>query len=203
MLLQETYLAAYECISWVKLSFCIIMQLSPMPWRCLGEWRNSSTILDISILWRWVVSFKPTSLKSWGKSLCIAYELEWSPKSVWRLWTTESSLPLPEIEPRRSIPSCYGTGYWYITLWDMKNKMSVNSERYSVLSVGELSSFEGSQAVLTSTRGNGRLQRNWSLKNWTSLWAEGKFGQSFTTFHLIFDRNVQRAEVGCEMRSKG
>jgi hypothetical protein len=152
-----------------------------------------------------MVSFKPSSLETWGKSplVSIAYGLEWSPESVGTLWTTESSLPLPEIEPRQSIPSCYGTGFWYITLWGMKNKMSVNSGRYSGLSKGELSSFEGSQAVLTSTCGNGRLQRNWSLRNWASLWAEGKVEQGFTALHLSFDRNVQGAEVGCALRSKG
>jgi hypothetical protein len=28
-----------------------------MPWRRMGEWRYSSAILDLSIRWRWVVSF--------------------------------------------------------------------------------------------------------------------------------------------------
>jgi hypothetical protein len=30
-----------------------------MPWRYIGEWRYSSTILDFGNRWRWVVNFTP------------------------------------------------------------------------------------------------------------------------------------------------
>jgi hypothetical protein len=33
-----------------------------MPWRRKGKWRHSSTILDLGITWRWVVSFTPQPL---------------------------------------------------------------------------------------------------------------------------------------------
>jgi hypothetical protein len=40
----------------------VLNQLSTMPWRHMGKWRNSSTIVDLGIRWRWVVSFTPRSL---------------------------------------------------------------------------------------------------------------------------------------------
>jgi hypothetical protein len=32
------------------------------PWRRMGDWRCSSTILDLGTRWRWVVSFTPATL---------------------------------------------------------------------------------------------------------------------------------------------
>jgi hypothetical protein len=40
-----------------------------MLWRCMGEWRYSSTILDFSTKWRWVVGFMFLMLYPRGKSL--------------------------------------------------------------------------------------------------------------------------------------
>jgi hypothetical protein len=37
-----------------------------MPWRHMGEWRYSSTILDLGIRWMWVVSVTPRPLYSRG-----------------------------------------------------------------------------------------------------------------------------------------
>jgi hypothetical protein len=39
-----------------------------MPWRHMGEWRYSSTFLDLGTRWRWVVSFTPLPLYPRGKS---------------------------------------------------------------------------------------------------------------------------------------
>jgi hypothetical protein len=39
-----------------------------MPWRRMGDWRYSSTVLDLSTRWRWVVSFTPQLLYPLGKS---------------------------------------------------------------------------------------------------------------------------------------
>jgi hypothetical protein len=39
-----------------------------MPWRNMGEWRYSSTILSLGTRWRWVVSFMLQPLQPWGKS---------------------------------------------------------------------------------------------------------------------------------------
>jgi hypothetical protein len=39
-----------------------------MPWRHIGEWRYSSTILDLCTRWRWVISFTPLPLYREGKS---------------------------------------------------------------------------------------------------------------------------------------
>jgi hypothetical protein len=42
--------------------------LSTTPWRRMGEWRYSSTILDLSVRWRWLVSFTPQPLYPRGNS---------------------------------------------------------------------------------------------------------------------------------------
>jgi hypothetical protein len=39
-----------------------------MPWRHMGEWRYSSTILCLSSRWRWVISFTPQPLYPRGES---------------------------------------------------------------------------------------------------------------------------------------
>jgi hypothetical protein len=39
-----------------------------MPWRHMGEWRYSSTILDPGTRWRWVVKFMPRSFYPHGNS---------------------------------------------------------------------------------------------------------------------------------------
>jgi hypothetical protein len=38
------------------------------PWRCMGEWRYSSTILDLYTRWRWLGSFMPLCLHPWYSS---------------------------------------------------------------------------------------------------------------------------------------
>jgi hypothetical protein len=47
------------------LSLCLINETTP--WRRMGEWRYSSTIIDLSIRWRWVFSFTPRPLYPRGK----------------------------------------------------------------------------------------------------------------------------------------
>jgi hypothetical protein len=39
-----------------------------MPWRHRGEWRCSSTVLDLGTRWRWVVNFTPLPLNPRGKN---------------------------------------------------------------------------------------------------------------------------------------
>jgi hypothetical protein len=39
-----------------------------MPWRRVGEWRYSSTYLDLGTRWRWVISFTSLPLYPRGKS---------------------------------------------------------------------------------------------------------------------------------------
>jgi hypothetical protein len=46
-----------------------INKLSGMPWRRMGEWRYSFTILDLDTRWRWVVSFTPRPLYPQGISV--------------------------------------------------------------------------------------------------------------------------------------
>jgi hypothetical protein len=40
--------------------------LSTMPWRHMGEWRYSSTFLDLGTRWRWVVRFTPLAALTRG-----------------------------------------------------------------------------------------------------------------------------------------
>jgi hypothetical protein len=46
----------------------VLNQLSTMPWRHMGEWRYSSTTVDLGASCRWVFSFAPRPLYPWGKS---------------------------------------------------------------------------------------------------------------------------------------
>jgi hypothetical protein len=48
----------------VKLSLylLVIIQLSTVPWRHMGEWRYSSIILNLGTKWGWVLSFTPLPL---------------------------------------------------------------------------------------------------------------------------------------------
>jgi hypothetical protein len=48
--------------------FPVLNPLSTMPWRHIGKWRYSSTILGLTSRWRWVVGFMFQLLYPWGKS---------------------------------------------------------------------------------------------------------------------------------------
>jgi hypothetical protein len=54
----------------------LLGQLSPAPWRRMGEWKYISIILDLGTRWRWVVRFIPRPLYRWGKSS------RWAPEQV-------------------------------------------------------------------------------------------------------------------------
>jgi hypothetical protein len=73
-----------------------------MPWRPVGEWTYSSTILNLGTRWRWVASFTPLPLYPRGKHrpVPIVWKAGWTPEPVWRLWSWEISCPLSGIEPR-------------------------------------------------------------------------------------------------------
>jgi hypothetical protein len=58
-----------------------------------GEWRYSSTILELSTRWRWVCSFTPRQIYTCRKG-CL-YPLDRRvPKPDWTLWRAEKSLVL-------------------------------------------------------------------------------------------------------------
>jgi hypothetical protein len=46
----------------------VFNKLSTTPWRRMGEWYIDSQFLDLGTSWRWVVSFTPLPLYSYGKS---------------------------------------------------------------------------------------------------------------------------------------
>jgi hypothetical protein len=63
----------------------------------MEEWRYNAIILDLGIRWRWMDSFTPLPLYSWGNR-------PWSPldrRPVWTLWGRENSRPCRESNPGR------------------------------------------------------------------------------------------------------
>jgi hypothetical protein len=83
----------------VKLSLCLI---SISPWRIIGEWRYSSTIVDHSTGRSWVVSFRPQPLQTRERVPCTYCIGGWvGPRAGMDTWSKEL-LPLPAIEPRSS-----------------------------------------------------------------------------------------------------
>jgi hypothetical protein len=62
----------WEMLLTMQERFCgkvvtVLNLLSSMPWRHMGKWRCSSTILDLGTRWRWVVSFTLRPPYLWGK----------------------------------------------------------------------------------------------------------------------------------------
>jgi hypothetical protein len=83
-----------------------------MPRRHMGEWRYSSTFLDLGTRWRWVVSF--TSLPLYPRGYRPRYPLDrrlGGPQSQSGLCGEEKNLTLPGIEPGRSSPSLFRLSY--------------------------------------------------------------------------------------------
>jgi hypothetical protein len=78
-----------------------------MPWRHMGEWRYSSTFLDLSTIWKWVLRFTPLQLY-------LQYPLNRrldGPQSRSGRCGKETNLALPGIEPGPSSPSLYRLSY--------------------------------------------------------------------------------------------
>jgi hypothetical protein len=61
----------------------VLNYFSTMPWRHIWEWRYSSTILDLSTRWKWVVSFTPQPLYPWVRSP--RYPLDWKLGLWWMI----------------------------------------------------------------------------------------------------------------------
>jgi hypothetical protein len=74
-----------------------------MPWRIVWEWRYSSTILDLSTRWRWVVSFTTPAALPRGER---APGIHWiggyvGPRACLDVIKKRKVIPLPGIEPGR------------------------------------------------------------------------------------------------------
>jgi hypothetical protein len=65
-----------------------------MPWRHMGEWKYSSTILKLDIRWRWVVSFTPQPL----------YPGETAPGTLWIGGWVGPRTGLDDVERRKILP---------------------------------------------------------------------------------------------------
>jgi hypothetical protein len=71
-----------------------------MPWRHMGDWRYSSTILNLGNRWRWVVSFTP-----WPLYLRHPLDRRLGGPQRWSgCCGEEKNLVMPGIEPGQSIP---------------------------------------------------------------------------------------------------
>jgi hypothetical protein len=72
-----------------------------MPWRHMGEWKYSSSILDCGTIWRCVISFMSGRLYRQAQSLRYPMDrtLGWAPE-----WIRKNLLPLLGIKP---CPSCH------------------------------------------------------------------------------------------------
>jgi hypothetical protein len=83
-----------------------------MLWRHMGEWRYSSTILDLSTRWWWVVSFTPRSL--YRLRILPRFRLDkrlGGPQSRSGRYREESNLaPCPESNPGRPARRCNDWG---------------------------------------------------------------------------------------------
>jgi hypothetical protein len=115
-----------------------------MPWRQMGEWRYSSTILDLCTTWRWVINFTPPLLYHREKSpLYPLGKRLGEPQSRSECCGEEKDLvPLPGIESRasslqpvlhiilriiksrsiRCFDMCFGWISWKITKWILVRK---------------------------------------------------------------------------------
>jgi hypothetical protein len=71
-----------------------------MSWRHIGGWRYSSTILDLSTRWRWVVSFTPLPLYPRGNSPRYPLDRRVGGRKV--IWTREKiHCPCRKSNPNR------------------------------------------------------------------------------------------------------
>jgi hypothetical protein len=48
--------------------FRVLNLISTAPWRRVGEWKYSSTIIDLDTRWRCVITFTPRPIYPWGRS---------------------------------------------------------------------------------------------------------------------------------------
>jgi hypothetical protein len=78
----------------------VLTQLSDTSWRHMGEWRYSSTILDLDTKWKWVVSFMLRPLYRRGKNprYPLDRKLGVVQSRSGRCGVQKNLLPLPEIE---------------------------------------------------------------------------------------------------------
>jgi hypothetical protein len=98
-----------------------------MQWRQTGEWRYSSTTLDLSTRWRWVVGFMFWPLSPEGK--CPQYPLDrrlgglqsrsgchgeksLAPEPVWMTWRRENYCPHQDSNSDPSRPAHSQSLYW-------------------------------------------------------------------------------------------
>jgi hypothetical protein len=90
-----------------------------VPWRHVGEWRYSTTILDLSTGWRWVFIFMPWLLYPWRKSPQYSFDrrLGWVPEPVWTLGNGENFFPCWESNPSTLV---------YRLSWDIKWNIVIN-----------------------------------------------------------------------------
>jgi hypothetical protein len=100
----------------------------------MGEWRCSSTILDLGTRWRWVVSFTPWPFYPPRKEplISIGQEAGWTQKQSGHSGEEKNLLPLPGIEPWGFSPQAVAipTGLSWPSWITASNKYSYNNSLY-------------------------------------------------------------------------
>jgi hypothetical protein len=119
-LFTHTYPYFSVCVNLIRFTICyaqfflqsrfvlVLNLLDSMPWKYMGKWRYSSTILDLGTRWRWVVSFISVTLYPRWKNP--RYPLErrlGGPQIQSGLCGEEKNHALPGTEPVPSSPSLY------------------------------------------------------------------------------------------------
>jgi hypothetical protein len=86
----------------------LILLLLKKRYEDMGEWRYSSTFIDLGTRWRWVVSFTPLQLYPWRRSLWYPLDRrQGGPQSWSGHCGEEKNLALPGTEPwPSSCPNC-------------------------------------------------------------------------------------------------
>jgi hypothetical protein len=89
----------------IKKNPTVLNSLSTTPWRRMGEWRYSCTILDLGTRSRWVDSFMPLPLYPREKTPRTYCAGGWvGPRAVWTLRIRQKTLPEIESQPSSSYP---------------------------------------------------------------------------------------------------
>jgi hypothetical protein len=87
----------------------VLYELSTMPWRCIGEWKYNSTILDLGT--RSMVSFTPQLLCPRGNWLSYPLGLV-GPTAVLDAVGKRKACPCRESNPGRPVVACCSQYNW-------------------------------------------------------------------------------------------
>jgi hypothetical protein len=143
-------------------------------WRCMVEWRSSSTIFDLSTSWRWVVSQHPL-------------DSDWvGPESVWMLWSRQK----PLAPNGNRTPAIQPTAHCYPTLpvtWSVAQKglkcfiyIYIYIYIYIVACCLKAGIVESDRKLISRIRrpslGNDSVNHAWKQECWSPLPQQHRMG---------------------------